>query len=494
MIRRSCHLWRRASTALSVSLSLAGAGSALADEPLRDCRVAGVKNSVRCGSVQRALDPARPAGPLIAVHYVVIPALARRRLADPVFLLAGGPGQSAISLAGAAMGLLQRLGNRRDLVFVDQRGTGRSAPLYCDDTRHAPLAEQADPQRQVQRLATCRRELQALAHGDLRFYTTLLAMQDLDAVRQHLGAEKINLVGASYGTRAALEYQRQFPTRVRRIVLDGVAPPDMVLPASSGLDAQAALDALFDDCAQQPGCAAAHPRLRQDWVALLASLPQSTHIAHPVTGESQALTVTRDMLLGAVRAPLYSPALASALPAAISQAALGRFTALVGLNLISGARKAPRIAEGMHFSVLCTEDMPRLDGAPALARDFGDSSLRSVAQVCAEWPRGDVPAVFYAVPVSAAPALLLSGGLDPATPPRHGKRIAAALGPNARHVVVPYAGHGVLGIGCMRDVLYRFIAAEDDAQALAVDASCVAALPRPPHFEPTSRPLAARPG
>jgi pimeloyl-ACP methyl ester carboxylesterase len=468
--------------------------SAASAEPLRDCRIAGLKNSVRCGSVQRALDPRRPDGPRIAVHYVVVPALARRRLGDPVFLLAGGPGQSAIALAGPAMGLLQRLGNRRDLVFVDQRGTGESAPLYCDETRHLPLAEQADPERQDQRLAACRHQLQSLPHGDLRFYTTPLAMQDLDAVREALGAEQVNLIGASYGTRAALDYQRQFPARVRRIVLDGVAPADMALPASSGLDSQAALDALLDDCEAQPACAGAHPKLRQVWTELLASLPRRIEIPNSVTGDSEALTVTRDMLLAGVRAPLYSPVLAAALPQAIAHAAQGRFAPLLGLNSVQGARKATRIAEGMHFSVLCAEDFPRLGSTSVLARDFGDSTQRSVKRICAHWPRGDVPAAYYQVAPGRAPALLLSGGLDPTTPPRHGERIAAALGANARHVVVPNAGHGVLGIGCMRDVLYRFIDATNDADALAVDAKCVVSIPRPLPFQPTSPASAARPG
>jgi pimeloyl-ACP methyl ester carboxylesterase len=468
--------------------------SAASAEALRDCRIAGLKNSVRCGSVQRALDPSRPDGPRIAVHYVVIPALARRRLGDPVFLLAGGPGQSAIGLAGPMMGLLQRLGNRRDLVFVDQRGTGESAPLYCSETRHLPLAEQADPERQVQRLEACRRQLQSLPHGDLRFFATPLAMQDLDAVREALGAGAINLIGASYGTRAALEYQRQFPARVRRMVLDGVAPADMALPASSGLDAQAALDALFNDCEAQPGCASAHPKLRQAWAELLAALPQRTEVPNPVTGETQTLTVTRDMLLAGVRAPLYSPVLAAALPQAIKHASQGRFAPLLGLNSVQGGRKATRIAEGMHFSVLCAEDFPRLASTPGLARDFGDSTQRNVKRICADWPRGTVPAAYFEVAPGRAPALLLSGGIDPATPPRHGERVAAALGANARHLVVPHAGHGVLGIGCMRDVLYRFIDAASDADALAVDAKCILSIPRPLPFQPISPAGAARPG
>ncbi len=434
-----------------------------------------------------------PTGPVarrLTFTIVVVPALARRKLPDPVFLLAGGPGQSAIALAGNAMGLFQRLGNRRDLVFVDQRGTGRSAPLSCDEQRSRPLAEQADPKQQLLRLTACRSQLQRLAYGDLRFFTTTLAMQDLDAVRQTVGCAARSTWWAPPTARARRSStSASLGPQVRRMVLDGVAPPDMVLPSSASPDAQAALDGLFAFCASQPVCAASHPRLREDWAALLASLPRSARLAHPLTGVLEDVHLSRDMVLAAVRAPLYTPALAAALPVAITEAAQGRFTALLGLSLPLSARKAQRIAEGMHFSVLCAEDYPRMDlvDAPAGA-DFGTSFARQLQSVCADWPRGKVPAAFYNIPVSRVPVLLLSGGLDPATPPRHAARVASALGPQARHLVVAQAGHGVLGIGCMRDVLYRFLAAEEDGDALAVDMQCIDAVPRPAAFQATTGP------
>jgi pimeloyl-ACP methyl ester carboxylesterase len=218
-------------------------------EVLAPCRVPGLANEVRCGVVQRPLDPARPTGPAIDIHFMVVPAVARNRRPDPVFLLAGGPGQSAIALAPSVLPLFARLNNRRDIVFVDQRGTGRSTPLECEDRRHAPLAEPTGVDAQVAMLQTCLTQLSTTAPlsstEDLRFFTTAIAMQDLDAVRARLGAERINLVGASYGTRAALDYARQFPDRLRRSVLDGVAPPDMGLPTSGGLDTQAAFDAML---------------------------------------------------------------------------------------------------------------------------------------------------------------------------------------------------------------------------------------------------------
>ncbi len=477
--------------AIAAVTALAWAGVAMPTHaaPAQPCRVDGLAHEVLCGSVARALDPARPDGPQIEVHYVVVPALARRKLPDPVFLLAGGPGQSAISLAPQVMGVFARLNNRRDIVFIDQRGTGRSAPLDCDEPREVALAESADPRAQLRRLAACRERLLKLPYvrsaADLGFFTTTLAMQDLDAVRQAIGAERINLVGASYGTRAGLEYQRQFPGAVRRSVLDGVAPPDMVLPASAATDAQAALDALFTACAAEAACAREWPLLRQAWDALLASLPRAVSVPDPLTGKTESFTLTRELLLGAVRAPLYVPTLGAALPAAIHAASQGRFEALAALAGALSRRGGPRLYTGMHFAVICVEDAPRMDSARAAAtRDFGDGLAPLYAQACTAWPRGAVPEAFYKIGPAATPVLLLSGGIDPATPPRHAARVAQALGAKARHVVVPNAGHGLLGSGCVPDLLYRFIDAADDTQALALDTACITAIPRPGAFVP----------
>ncbi|MET0350430.1 MAG: alpha/beta fold hydrolase [Rhizobacter sp.] len=474
---------------------LAGALPAARAE-LQPCRIDGHRFEVMCGSVRRPLDPARPDGPAIDVRYVVVPALARRKFDDPVFLIPGGPGQSASSVLSQVLPLFQRLNNRRDIVFVDQRGTGRSEPLDCEDPRHQAVADQADPERQFRQLLACRDRLGARPNlggvDGLKFFSTPLAMQDLDAVRAQLGADRINLVGASYGTRAALDYLRQFPRHVRRVVLDGVAPPDMVLPASQSVDSQAVLDALLESCAREPGCQADFPDLRQDWARLLSGLPRPVEVTHPVTGRPERLTLTRDMVLSTVRGALYAPVLSSALPAALHDAAAGRFDGLTGLGSSLFSGKSGAIAAGMHFSVVCAEDVPRLAGhAEGRGKDFGDGQLQLYRRVCAAWPRGTVPEAFYTVPPSPAPVLLLSGGLDPATPPRHGERVATALGSNARHVVVDNAGHGLLALGCLRDTWFRFIDAPDDATALRVDTFCAKGVPRPPALRPVRLPAEA---
>ena len=455
---------------------------------LKPCRVDGIETEVQCGSVERPLDPARPQGVQIRIHYLVVPALARNKLSDPVLFLAGGPGQSAIKVAPALLGRFSRLNNRRDLVFVDQRGTGESAPLDCPDEAHQPLAEITEAAT-LRHLEACRVALTHLPYGDLRMFTTPLAMADMDAVRADLGAPRWNVVGTSYGTRAGLEMLRQHPERIRRLVLDSVAPPDMALPASFSTDSQAALDAMFSACEKEAACAATYPHLRSQWQALLKGLPRQMTVRNPRTGSDERAELTRGDVLKAVRAPLYVPALASALPAAIAAASEGRFEGLLALSGVLASGKGGELATGMHFSVVCAEDVPLLDAAATAARnppgsDFEQSGAEFYRAVCKNWPRGTLPADFYQIKPATLPVLLLSGGADPATPPRHGERAAKALGPLALHLVVPNAGHGVLSLPCMHDVLYRFIDAAEDADALKVTASCASSIPRPLAFLP----------
>jgi pimeloyl-ACP methyl ester carboxylesterase len=216
---------------------------------------------------------------------------------------------------------------------------------------------------------------------------------------------------------------------------------------------------------------------------LLESLPRQVQFANPATGQSESVHLTRDEVLGMVRSPLYVPALAAALPAAISDAALGRFEALAGLaSALSGP--GATLYTGMHFAVVCSEDVPRIGAADAAGEQFGRAFARLYEQACASWPRAEVDPAFYRTPAAPAATWLLSGAADPATPPRHGERIARLLGAKARHTVVPNAGHGVMALPCVRDAVQRFIEAADDDAALKIDTSCAANLPRPRLFVP----------
>lgn len=444
-------------------------------------------------------DPAAPAGRRIEVHYAVVPAIARNKQPDPVFVLAGGPGQAASKLAGQVMSLMNPLNARRDIVFIDQRGTGGSNPFECardDATVQAAL----EAGQQTARLRACVESFK----GDPRHYATWIAVRDFDAVRAQLGAEQINLWGASYGTRAALDYLRQFPDRVRSMVLDGVVPPDMTLPESFSLDSEAALAALIRLCDSDPRCKQAYPDFEANIAALLerAAAARPIMVSHPLTGAVEVVPLDTRGLASLLRGPLYSPALAAVLPLAVAEASQRNYGPLVALTLSLAGGLQDNFAAGMHFAVICAEDLPRMrsqkksDAALPSASRFGTVFEDFYRQACAVMPSAPVPAAFYelasiaelapsAAPTRAVPILMLSGGRDPATPPRHAEAVAAKLA-NVTHLVAPNLAHGVSAQGCAPQLITRFVRA---ASAAGLDGACLAAIPPPTfHF-----PLAAQP-
>jgi pimeloyl-ACP methyl ester carboxylesterase len=467
-----------------LALPLAGAADPAAARPLEACQIKGIAREIRCGQIEVTENPDTLGGRKVTVHFAVQPAVARDKLPDPVFVFAGGPGQSALSVAGALQPLLAPLNARRDLVFIDQRGTGRSGPLACrPPERAAPLAESLDVELQTRQIVDCIGRLRA-GH-DLAQYATWIAMRDVEAVRAALGYASINLWGASYGTRAALEYLRQFPDRVRSAVLDGMAPAAMQLPASFAVDGEHALDALIAGCAANAACRARHPDLGAGIDRLLRATATGIDIKvpHPLTGEPQSGRLDRATLANLLRAPLYAPPLAAVLPYTLAQAAAGDYAPLVALSMAVGGSTSENFAEGMHFAVICAEDMPRVDApavAAAAATRFGTSVLDMYRRICRDVPVRPVPDGFYAVPAAAAPVLLLSGGADPATPPRHAEAVAKTL-PNARHLVAPKLGHGISMQGCAPELVQRFIRQGNFDE---IEGSCLEKLPAPPFFQP----------
>ena len=475
----------RAIRAVAACAALAVAGS-VASAPTEPCRLKGIDREVQCGRISVAENPDRPDGRRIDIHYAVVPALARVRAVEPVFVFAGGPGQAARRLAGQVQPLFARLNARRDIVYVDQRGTGASNPLGCDGASRptASLAEMLDARQLSARTRECLRRLGA--GNDLRQYATWIAVRDVDAVRAALGYERINLWGASYGTRAALEYLRQFPQRVRSMVLDGVAPADMALPASFAVDAQASLQRLLAACAGDAACSGRHPQLgggieRLQARARAGSL-QGT-VAHPLTGRPEELRLEPATLASVLRVPLYSPSLAALLPYAIAEAGGGNLAPLVAVASSLSSTVAEDFAEGMHFAVICAEDQPLVDAAAraaASATPFGDSFLRVYDDACAAVPAREVPAAFYRLSDAEVPVLILSGGADPATPPRHGERVAGGL-KRATHVVAPNLAHGVSMHGCAPELVAGFIR---NAGPAGLDLDCLGKLPAPAFFAP----------
>ena len=470
--------------ALLSAVAFAAPAQPTAAPALEPCRLKGIDREVRCGSIEVPENPDAPGKRKLKIHFAVQPAVARDKRPDPVFVFAGGPGQSARSVAGALQPLLAPLNARRDLVYIDQRGTGLSNPLACRlPDRAPPLSESLDAERQIAQMVECVARLRQ--EHDLAQYATWIAIGDVDSVRGALGYEKVNLWGASYGTRAALEYLRQYPDRVRSAVLDGMAPATMQLPASFAVDGERALAKLIAACALDEACRARHPDLAASIDRLLAAAAGGIAITvpHPLSGQPQSGRLDRGTLSNLLRAPLYAPTLAAVLPHALAQAAGGDFAPLVALSTAVGGSVQENFAEGMHFAVICAEDMPRVDAAAtaaAAATRFGTGVLDMYRRICREVPVRPAPEGFVNVPTAKVPVLLLSGGVDPATPPRHGQAVAGAA-PNARHLIAPNLGHGVSMHGCAPELVQRFIREGDFT---GIDGACLERLPPPRFFEP----------
>ena len=446
---------------------------------LTPCRLDGLTAAAECGSLRVFENREARAGRQIDLRVAVVPALAARPRPDPLFVLVGGPGQAATQAGAQLAETLSAVRQQRDIVLVDQRGTGGSNPLACESDRAQPLAEAFAPHAELAEMRACHASLDA----DTTLYATPMAMADLDEVRESLGYATLNLWGGSYGTRAALVYLRQYPERVRSVILDGSAPAALTLPLYVARDTQRALDLLFDDCAADADCQRTFPSARDDFRALLASLeahPLETTLVHPRLGESIQLRIERAGVASAVRNMLYVPQLAALLPLAIERSKLSDYGTFVAAfdAFMSGVE----VSTGMFLSIVCAEDVPRFDEQRAVELTQGTfldgKWLLDLKAQCESWPAARLPEAYFEPVVSDVPSLLLSGNLDPVTPPSWGELVAQSL-PQSRHVVVPGAGHGTTPLGCIPDLIADFL---EDLAPARLDASCVERIRRPPYF------------
>ncbi|HEX3099197.1 MAG TPA: alpha/beta hydrolase [Usitatibacter sp.] len=453
---------------------------------LEECRLPGVDGTASCGTFDVWEDRSAKKGRRIGINVAVVPARIRAHEPDPIFVFAGGPGQGAVALASDVMPLFSRLNDLRDIVFIDQRGTGSSHPLDCDEDQDSPLQsvfEDALPEDLVKK---CLAQMDA----DPRQYVTSIAVEDIDDVRAALGYDKVNLWGGSYGTRVELEYLRRHGEHVRSMVLDGVAPATMKLPLSFVADGDAALAKLVSDCAADALCRLTYPDLRGTIESLrsrLARRPVRAAIQDPRTGERETIDVTENVFLSGLFRPLYVAELASLLPFGIASAARGDFNPLLAQNLEFADDVSENLSLGMHLAVVCSEDIPLVTPADLADADrsfFGRALVNDFVRACRDWPKGRVPADYYTPVTSSVPALVLSGGIDPATPPRHAQKVVATL-PNARHFIAPHLGHGVSLHGCAPHLVEEFIR---KGSAATLDGSCLAKIPRPLYMLPLGAP------
>ena len=438
----------------------------------RTCHLPGAEESLRCLTIPVPLDYARSATKDLKIHVTVAPAFREGARGDPLFVLAGGPGQAGSEVIMLLSTAFKRVRATRDIVFIDQRGTGLSGKLDCEDRpEHATMSD-AELEAEVRRCISA-------SKVPFAAYTTANAARDLEEVRRALGYAKVNLFGGSYGTRLGQAYARAFPASVRSLILDGVAAPDQVIPAG-GRDGQAVLDKLFEQCARDAGCNKAYPNLRAEFDSLAARADAGIKlsIADPRTAQAVTFTMTGQRFTGTVHSILYSPGDARRLPFLIHSAYQGRWEPFIARHNIGGDLGGEGgAAYLLHLAVVCAEDVPRM--TPSLMKEDAALLTRALAErMPAMCKQMNVPAVPWVAPTTIeAPALLLSGALDPVTPPRRAQAAARYMR-NARQVVVANAGHGVSQLGCAPRLLREFL----DKPGAALDATCLAEIP-PPTFQ-----------
>jgi pimeloyl-ACP methyl ester carboxylesterase len=442
----------------------------------------------RCGVLSVPENPDQPRSRKIGLNIAVVPALDRRAETDPLFILAGGPGQAAQDFYTLVAPAFARVQREHAIVLLDQRGTGGSNALNCP----FPDEDEAADLTPKQLRAHARECLQSL-HADPAYYTTSVAVQDLDAVRAALGYAQISLYGVSYGTRVAQHYLRRFPQHARALILDGVVPPDAVLAADGALYAQRTLELIFTRCQSDAACHAVFADPRAQFAALrtrLAAAPARVALPDPDTGSVTPVDVRLVHLQIATRLLSYAPERAALLPLIIDQAvAHNNLVPLAAQALIMSKRYVGAVSYGMHNAVACTEDVPFVDATKidraALARSYlGPAQLEGLIEVCREWPRGLMDDDFRAPLKSDRPVLILSGSADPVTPPEYAQRAAQGLS-NALQITLEGQGHGQLATGCMPRVMARFL---ELGTATGLDISCTRSIAPDPFFTSFSGP------
>lgn len=439
--------------------------SASPDFVERACSDSRLANLARCGTVTVPEDRQRPEGRTIALNVIVLPATASGTSLPPLFDIDGGPGLPVTKNVAfyATAGSAYR--ERRDIILVDQRGTGGSNPLHCPafskpEAAYRPLY----PAAQVRE---CRRILEQVA--DLTKYGTADAVADLDAVRAALGYNQIDLFGLSYGSTVALRYLATYPDRVRAAVLMGVAPAFATPPKGHALAGDQALRKLIEQCRSDAACAAAFdPAADVERVRTrLRSIPDAP---------------SDEIFFEKLRSLMYQPTGARRVPFVLSRAAAGDLSPFYAAT----RPQNPGVyADGMSLSVICSEGMALMDvaaaRAAARATQFADYRLRRQQEACAEWATAKVPADHLNPVRSDAPVLLISGELDPVTPPAWADQVAATL-PNSKHVIIPASGHifdGMSGVDtCLDPLILSFL---DTGNVRTLDAGCVTAM-KPPAF------------
>jgi pimeloyl-ACP methyl ester carboxylesterase len=428
--------------------------------------------NAECTTLKVPEAPDGQGGRQIELAVALVPSRSPKPLPDPVFILAGGPGQSAREVWRGMAGSFREVLAERHVILLDQRGTGASNRFDCPAPEGMdPLAVEVDPALAAGLARDCLEK--AKETHDARYYSTEDAALDLDRVRAAIGAGTVNLVGVSYGTRMGQIYAKRYPARVRTLLLDSVVPNELMLGTEHAMNLEDTLKRQLDRCKDDAECGKRFGDPYATLKALVEQLraqPRMVPARDPRSGEIADRALTPGTLATVARMYMYGGETAALLPMTLSEAQAGRFEPLIAQAAMMSDDLGSQIAGGMHWSVICAEDAPGFAPRPQddgllLGQDF----IAMTTAWCGAWPKREIPADFHAPMSGDTPMLVLSGEFDPVTPPRYGDQVVKNL-PNARHLIVPGQGHSVLGRGCGPKLLAQFIKTAD---AKALDAECL---------------------
>ena len=452
--------------ALGVCAGASGVAHAQSASP---CRLPGLEETVHCVTVSVPENRAAASSRAIPLRVVILPSRAPANAPrQALFYLVGGPGLPATTLADLVAAAHATTRSTHEIVLVDQRGTGASNPLDCPLYGDSgDVAAYLGDQFPAARVRDCAQRLAQRA--DLSQYTTVNAAEDLEAVRARLGIEKIDLDASAYGTRVAMEYMRRHPDRVRSVVLQGVVPADVALPITAARDAQRALDRVFADCTADPFCRTSFPGVARELTTLLARLdrgPISVRVQRPRATDSITVSLSRGVVADRLRIMLYSTRLSRRIPLVIHRAHEGDWTPFVTIAYELSRVVFDQLNVGAHLSAACADDL-RGD-INARGSFLGDYRARMYRQACAAWPRPSLPPREGTGRPAAAPVLLITGALDPVTPPSFAEAVARSV-PNATVLIVPGMAHAGTD-RCVAGVVGRFVGR---GSMDGVDTACV---------------------
>lgn len=445
---------------------------------IENCHLDGIKEFVKCGKLSVPENYQAPNAAKIDINFTVLPAIDNSNNKTPLMFLAGGPGQAATELAAMLRNRFYEVRKTHDIILVDQRGTGQSSQLKCDEEafQHANIYKSLTFDFEISDVKDCIADF----NQDLSQYNSENAIRDFDAVRAALGHQKIHVYGGSYGTRAAMVYMRMFPQSLESVVLDSVAPLSMRI-GLFGQTAARSYQLLLDNCQAEASCAKAFPNLDADFQQVFSQLvkePVELTIPHPRLATPTKLVVDADKFVSTIQMQLYHVAGRSMMPLVINEAAKGNFMPFVGV-LAQSDEVQPKgsIYTNLLMNIACNEDFPLIkeqdwlgDANNNFARNISHRGLRLI---CPMWPKYRPDATFYKDIQSDIPTLILSGNLDPVTPPEFGDRADAMLS-NSRHIVAKNMSHIVAANDCGVGIVAKFI---DELDLEALDDTCLTELP-----------------